>query len=85
VKRIICQKNLQMTMICKMERSVFTVEGMSCEHCVNAVTKAVKALPGIAKVAVDLEAKSVVVEYDSKKTALDKIKAEIEEQGYEVL
>jgi len=68
-----------------MERSVFTVEGMSCEHCVNAITKAVKALTGIAKVAVDLEAKSVVVEYDSSKTALDKIKAEIEEQGYDVL
>jgi copper chaperone len=34
---------------------------------------------------VDLEAKSVLVEYDSSKTPLDKIKAEIEEQGYDVL
>jgi len=68
-----------------MEKTVLTVEGMSCEHCVNAVTKAVKALPGIAKVAVDLEASSVLVEYDSGKTPLDKIKTEIEEQGYNVL
>jgi len=68
-----------------MEKTKLAVEGMSCEHCVNAITKAVKALPGIAKVAVDLEAKSVVVEYDSSKTPLDKIKAEIEEQGYDVV
>jgi len=68
-----------------MEKTVINVDGMSCEHCVNAITKAVKALPGIAKVAVDLAAKSVMVEYDSSKTPLDKIKAEIEEQGYDVL
>jgi copper chaperone len=68
-----------------MEKTILGVDGMSCEHCVNAITKAVKALPGIAKVAVDLAAKSVVVEYDSSQTTLDKIKAEIEEQGYDVL
>jgi len=68
-----------------MEKTMINVDGMSCEHCVNAITKAVKALPGIAKVAVDLAAKSVLVEYDSSQTALDKIKAEIEEQGYDVL
>jgi len=68
-----------------MEKTVLSVEGMSCEHCVNAITKAVKALSGISKVAVDLAAKSVVLEYDSSKTPLDKIKAEIEEQGYDVL
>jgi len=68
-----------------MEKTMINVEGMSCEHCVNAITKAVKALPGIAKVAVDLAAKSVMVEYDSSKTPLDKIKAEIEERGYDVV
>jgi len=68
-----------------MEKTILNVEGMSCEHCVNAITKAVKALPGIAKVAVDLAAKSVMVEYDSGKTPLDKIKAEIQEQGYDVV
>ena len=68
-----------------MEKTVLAVEGMSCEHCVNAITKAVKALPGIVKIAVDLAANSVLVEYDSSKTPLDKIKAEIEEQGYDVL
>lgn len=30
------------------------VKGMSCAHCVAAVTKALKSLPGVTEVAVDL-------------------------------
>ena len=68
-----------------MEKTVINVDGMSCEHCVISIMNAVEALPGIKKVSVNLSAKSVTVEYDSSKTPLDKIKAEIEEQGYDVL
>jgi copper chaperone len=68
-----------------MEKTAIKVEGMSCEHCVASITKAVEALPGIASVAVSLADKSVAVEYDSSKITLDKIKGEIEEQGYDVL
>jgi copper ion binding protein len=68
-----------------MEKTTLKVEGMSCEHCVISVMTAVEALPGIAKVSVKLADKSVAVEYDSSKIALDKIKAKIEEQGYDVL
>lgn len=31
-----------------------TVKGMSCNHCVMSVTKALEALPGVSGVAVDL-------------------------------
>ena len=31
-----------------------TVKGMSCGHCVAAVTKALEALPGVSRVQVDL-------------------------------
>jgi copper chaperone len=68
-----------------MEKTTIKVDGMSCEHCIASITKAVEALPGIASVVVSLAAKSVAVEYDSGKTTLDKIKGEIEEQGYDVL
>lgn len=67
-----------------MEKTVLNVEGMSCEHCVSAITKAVDALPGVAGVAVDLAAKTVTVEHDPTKSPPQKIKAEIEDQGYEV-
>lgn len=67
-----------------MEKATLKVDGMSCEHCVKAVTKAVGALPGIGGVEVDLKAGTVTVEHDPRLSSLDVIKAEIEEQGYDV-
>ncbi|MDR1571121.1 MAG: copper ion binding protein [Clostridiales Family XIII bacterium] len=68
-----------------MEESVIGVEGMSCEHCVKAITGAVGALPGVGGVSVDLEAKTVTVTHDPALSAADRIRAEIEDQGYDVL
>ena len=68
-----------------MANTVIKVDGMSCEHCVKAITKAVGALPGVANVAVDLKAKTVAVDHDPAKSTLDQIKSEIEDQGYDVI
>ena len=68
-----------------MEKIVLRVDGMSCEHCVRAITKAVGALPGVANVAVDLNAKTVTVEHDPGRSPLDRIRAGIEDQGYDVV
>jgi copper chaperone len=68
-----------------MENTVLNVDGMSCEHCAKAITKAVSALPGIHSVDVNLKAKTVTVAHDTAQTPLDKIRFEIEEQGYEVI
>ena len=67
-----------------METTIINVEGMSCEHCVKAVTNAVGALPGVGSVSVDLGAGTATVEYDASQTPLGKIKAEIEDQGFDV-
>lgn len=68
-----------------MTKTVINVEGMACEHCVNAITKAVSALSGVEKVAVDLDAKTVTVDHDPEKAPVQKIKDEIEDQGYDVV
>ena len=68
-----------------MEKTIIKVEGMSCEHCVGAVTRAVTALPGIGGVAVELKTGTVTVEHDPGITNAIKIKAEIEDQGYDVV
>lgn len=68
-----------------MENSVINVEGMSCQHCVNAITNGVGGLEGVKEVKVSLENKTVLVDYNSDKVTLDKIKAEIEDQGYDVI
>jgi copper chaperone len=67
-----------------MENTVVKVGGMSCEHCVKAVTNAVSALGGVASVRVSLEAGTAEVEYDSEKVTLSSIKDAIAEEGYEV-
>jgi copper chaperone len=68
-----------------MTQTVLNVEGMSCSHCVNAVTKAVTALEGVSGVNVDLEGKKVAVDYDADRVSLDSIKEAIEEEGYDVV
>jgi len=68
-----------------MAKSIFKVDGMSCEHCAQAVNNAINVLSGIESVDVDLFNKTVTVEYDDTQTALDKIAEAIEEQGYDVV
>jgi len=33
-----------------------TIQGMSCQHCVASVSKALQAIPGVSRVNVDLSA-----------------------------
>jgi copper chaperone len=68
-----------------MATTVLHVEGMSCEHCVKAVTKAVTALGGVSGVQVDLQGKTVTVEHDPAGTTLAQMKEAIEDQGYDVV
>ncbi len=67
-----------------MEKTILKVDGMSCEHCVKAVKNAVGSLPGVSSVDVDLKTKLVTVEHDSA-LSQDKIKYEIEDQGYDII
>ena len=68
-----------------MVKNVFIVNGMSCEHCVKAVKNALEPLPGVSSVAVDLSAKTVTVEHEPAQITEDRIKFEIEDQGYDVV
>ena len=59
----------------------YVVPGMSCGHCVAAVTEEVTAIPGVTSVAIDLDTKAVVVHGDTLEDAA--IRAAIVEAGYE--
>jgi copper chaperone len=61
------------------------VEGMTCGHCVETVTKAVNSLNGISRVSVDLDKKQVSVDFDESRTDLDTISSKIIEVGFEVV
>jgi copper chaperone len=64
--------------------SVLKVKGMSCQHCVMSVTKALSQLDGIKNVQVDL-AKGEVRFDNIKNTASDRIQKAIEDAGYQVV
>jgi copper chaperone len=59
----------------------FQVQGMSCQHCVAAVTGAIREHDAAAQVQVDLDAGRVVVQSTQPADAL---KAAIDEAGYTV-
>jgi copper chaperone len=60
------------------------IKGMSCQHCVMAVTKALGALEDIKNVQVDL--KSGLATYEEVKPVdPQKIAAAIKKAGYEVV
>ncbi|MBA4271877.1 cation transporter [Pseudomonas shahriarae] len=60
---------------------VFNVQGMSCGHCVKAVTQAVQAKDPAASVRVDLAAKEVGVE---STLSAEQVMEIISEEGYAV-
>ena len=56
------------------------ITGMTCDHCVNAITTAVKDVPGVSDAEVNLEKKSAVISGDS--FDVQAILDAIEEEGY---
>ncbi len=64
--------------------SVLKVKGMSCQHCVMSVTKALNQLDGIKNVQIDL-AKGEVRFDNTKSVASDRIQKAITDAGYEVV
>ena len=58
----------------------YTVSGMTCSHCVNAVTEEVSAIPGVTDVQVDLESGSLKVGSDAP-VDFDRIVEAVAEAG----
>ncbi|MGE0310884.1 MAG: heavy-metal-associated domain-containing protein [Lautropia sp.] len=59
----------------------FHVVGMTCQHCVKAVTQAVRAIDPSAKVEIDLRTGRVSVDSSAEREVLG---AAIRDEGYTV-
>ena len=61
----------------------FSVTGLSCQSCVNHVTEALNALPGVEGVRIDLDPKgaSAVHVEASRSLSDDEVQAALEEEG----
>ena len=66
-----------------MSTASYTVVGMTCGHCVNAVTEEVSQVPGVTGVDVDLATGGLTVTSDAP---VDEgaVRAAVEEAGYSV-
>jgi copper chaperone len=64
--------------------SVLKVKGMSCQHCVMSVKKALSQLEGVQNIEVDLQKGEVHFD-NTKAVASNRIEKAIEEAGYQVI
>lgn len=60
------------------------IEGMSCQHCVAAVTEAMSSLGDVKMIEVSLEGKMAKVEYASE-VSDEMIKEAIDDIGFDVV
>ncbi|MGH9186440.1 MAG: heavy-metal-associated domain-containing protein [Acidimicrobiales bacterium] len=67
-----------------MITTTFTIKGMTCGHCVSAVSQEIGKLDGVAGVAVELETGRVTVTSDATLDT-DIVRAAINEAGYELM
>jgi copper chaperone CopZ len=70
-----------------MTTTTYLVTGMSCDHCVHAVTEEVSGLDGVETVQVDLapEGSSRVTVTSRDALAEQDVRAAVDEAGYELV
>jgi len=66
-----------------MAEITLKIEGMSCQHCVMAVKKAIDGIDGVNSSTVVVG--SATVTYDSAKTNADAISSAVRNAGYKVV
>ncbi len=64
-----------------METKTIGIGGMSCHHCVMAVTRALSAVPGVE--VKDVKVGSATVAFDGSTAALVEIREAISSAGFE--
>jgi copper chaperone len=65
-----------------MATATLKIEGMSCGHCVRAVTDALKRTAGVQRAEVNLEEGRAVVEFDAALTSPRALANAVMDEGY---
>jgi copper ion binding protein len=66
-----------------MTVTTLKVQGMTCQHCVRAVTQALESKDGVTQAKVELEAGRARVEHDESRVTPRELAAAIADEGYE--
>ncbi|HEX6232910.1 MAG TPA: copper ion binding protein [Jiangellaceae bacterium] len=67
-----------------MATSTYQVQGMTCGHCVSAVSSEIGQLAGVSDVSVELQTGKVTVTAEQPLDD-DAVRAAVEEAGYELV
>ena len=67
------------------KKAVIPLEGVHCASCVARIEKGLNALPGVARVSVNLPSKTAFLAYDPAQVDAAAISAKIDDLGYKVL
>jgi len=67
--------------------TTYMVRGMTCAHCVNAVTEEVTAIPGVTDVSINLVegGDSTVSVASDQDLDINAVRAAVDEAGYELV
>lgn len=68
-----------------METIAFNVQGMTCGGCVASVTRVLKAVSGVADVAVTLQPGAAKVTFDAARTSPDALRTAVQDAGFDVV
>jgi copper chaperone len=67
-----------------MSKVVLDIPEISCEHCAQAITKALQPQQGVRSVRVDVPKQKVHLEFDESRISLEKVKEVLAEEEYPV-
>ena len=68
-----------------MTKTTLKIQGMTCNHCVMRVQKALKGAAGVQDARVDLQKAEASVSYDESRVTIDALAAAVVDAGYKVV
>lgn len=66
------------------ETAQFHVEGMACDRCSSRLRESLLKIDGVLSVTAEHEKKLVLVRFDPRRVAVERLKQEIQRNGFDV-
>lgn len=66
-------------------QKTYTVKGMTCEGCVNAVKNILSNTEGVQEAEVNLESQQANITFDESKTGFENLKKSVQRIGYDLV
>ena len=68
-----------------MTKTTLKIQGMTCNHCVMRVQKALKGVAGVQDALVDLNKAEAAVTFDEARVTADTLSTAVVDAGYKVV